>query len=246
MKKTILCTVLIAGILVGFLAPKAISREKSAESRSHLPSLTDAERQAGWRLLFDGKTTAGWRGLGMGGFPDFAWEVRDGCLHCKGGKKANDIIPLQKFENFELAFEWMIPKKLGNSGVKYRVQEKNGDGFAFGCEYQCMYDPGVEGKDATASLYDVLPPHDAKLNPQGEFNASRIIVNGNHVEHWLNGVKVLSYEFGSNAFKKAVAKSKFRNSKTWAKDPLGFIALQDHHDEVYFRNIKIRVLPETR
>ncbi|HZL35603.1 MAG TPA: DUF1080 domain-containing protein [Tepidisphaeraceae bacterium] len=210
-----------------------------------IPSLTDSEKQAGWKLLFDGKTTTGWRGLGRDDFPDQIWEVRDGCLHCRGGKKADDLVTVDKYDNFELAFDWMVPKRLGNSGVKYRVQEKKGNGFAFGCEYQCMYDPGANGKDATGSLYDVLPPKGKHLNPQGQFNTSRILVSGNHVEHWLNGVRVLQYEFGSDEFKKAVAKSKFKNSRTWAKEPLGYIVLQDHNDEVYFRNLKIRTRPKS-
>ena len=210
------------------------------------PSLTDAEKQAGWKLLFDGVTTAGWRGLGIDGpFPSDAWEVRDGCLHCFGGKKTNDLITVDKHDNFEFSFEWMVPKLKGNSGVKYRVQEEKGKTFAFGCEYQLMYDPGVEGKDATGSLYDVLPPVGKKLMPQGEFNTSRILIQGNHVEHWLNGVKVLEFEFWSDAFKEAAAKSKFGKSATWAKEPMGYIALQDHHDEIWFRNMKLRDLPAT-
>ncbi|HWE04338.1 MAG TPA: DUF1080 domain-containing protein [Tepidisphaeraceae bacterium] len=210
---------------------------------SNLNSLGDAEKQAGWKLLFDGHSTEGWRGLGMDRFPNNFWEIKDGCLHCAGGAKGNDIITADKYDNFDLTFEWMIPKLSGNSGVKYRVQETKGNGAAFGCEFQCMYDPGVEGKDATGSLYDVFPPKGKKLVPRGEFNQSRILVQGNHVEHWLNGVKVVEYEFGSDAFNSAVAKSKFKNSKTWAKEPLGYIALQYHHDEVFFRNLKIRQMP---
>ena len=209
----------------------------NARRKANKPSLTDAEKSVGWTLLFDGESTAGWRGLGMDGFPAEDWEVRDGCLHCLGGKKTNDLITVDKHENFDLTFEWMIPKLKGNSGVKYRVQEKKGDGNAFGCEYQTMYDPGTEGKDATGSLYDVLPPTGKKLQPAGEFNQSRILVQGNHVEHWLNGVKVVEYEFWSEDFKAAVAKSKFKNSAVWAKDPKGFIALQDHHDEVFFETL---------
>ena len=207
------------------------------------PSLTAQEQQAGWKLLFDGTSTSGWRGLGMDGFPHNRWVVQDGCLHCMGGPgKTNDLITDRKYENFELVFEWMVPKDQGNSGVKYRVQEKKkGDGFAFGPEYQCMNDPEATDKHATGSLYDVLPPKGKKLRPQGEFNASRIIVQGNHVEHWLNGVKVVEFEFGSDALKKAIAKSKFRNTD-WGSQPLGHIALQDHHDEVWFRNLKIREL----
>jgi hypothetical protein len=208
------------------------------------PTLTDAEKQAGWKLLFDGVSTTGWRGLGLEGaaFPADAWEVKNGCLHCLGGKKTDDLITLDKHDSFEFSFEWMVPKFKGNSGVKYRVQEEKGKTFAFGCEYQLMYDPGVEGKDATGSLY-VLPPVGKKLMPQGEFNQSRILIQGNHVEHWLNGVKVLEFEFWNDSFKAAAAKSKFGKSATWAKEPKGYIALQDHHDEIWFRNMKLRDLP---
>jgi hypothetical protein len=209
------------------------------------PSLTDAEKQSGWKLLFDGATTEGWRGLGRDEFPKDIWEVKDGCLHCRGGKNADDLVTVEKHENFELSFEWMVPKSMGNSGLKYRVQEEKGKGFAFGCEYQCQFDPDLEGKDASGSLYDVLPPTGKKLLPMGEFNQSRIITNGNHVEHWLNGVKVVEFEFWSDSFKAAVAKSKFKGSPIWAKDPKGYITLQDHGDEVWFRNLKIHDLPAT-
>lgn len=203
---------------------------------------SSAENQTEWKPLFDGASAQGWRGLGMDGFPHNRWEVRDGCFHCFGGPgKTNDLITDRKYENFELAFEWKIPKLQGNSGVKYRVQEKKGDGFAFGPEYQCMNDPDANDKQATGSLYDVLPPEGKKLAPDGQFNESRIVVRGNHVEHWLNGVKVVEFDFGSPRLDRAVAKSKFKNTN-WAKDPIGHIALQDHHDEVWFRNIKIREL----
>ncbi len=218
----------------------AVTTSRAADAPATRPSLSDTEKAGGWTLLFDGVSTAGWRGLGMDGFPADCWEVRDGCLHCLGGKKSNDLVTVQKYENFELSFEWRIPRLHGNSGVKYRVQEKKGEGFAFGCEYQCMFDPGIEGKDATGSLYNVLPPVGKKLMPIAEFNQSRILVRGNHVEHWLNGVKVVEYEFWNEAFTAAVAKSKFAKSDIWARNPRGYIALQDHHDEVFFRNLKIR------
>jgi hypothetical protein len=206
------------------------------------PTLTDAEKTAGWKLLFDGVSTTGWRGLGMDGFPS-VWVVQDGCLRCLGGYKgANDLVTTDEYQNFELSFEWMIPKLKGNSGVKYRVQEKKGQGYAFGCEYQCMCDPDATDIHASGALYDVFAPQGKKLNPQGQFNQSLIVVRGNHVEHWLNGVKVVDAEFGSDAMKAALATSHFRNSD-WGKNPVGHIILQDHHSEVFFRNIKIHVLP---
>ena len=210
------------------------------------PTLSDSEKQAGWKLLFDGSTTAGWRGLGIDGFPDNRWEIKDNCLHCKGGPgRTDDIITTRKYENFELRFQWMCPKPPGNSGVKYRVQEKKGDGFAFGPEYQIMDDPGVEGIHATGSLYECFAPKGKKLRGPKEFNDSRILVHGNHVEHWLNGVKVVEYDFGSEALKAAVAKSKFKGTN-WGKEPLGYIALQDHHEEVFFKNLAIREIAGDR
>lgn len=214
----------------------------AADAPTNLPQLTAQEKTAGWKLLFDGVGTAGWRGLGMEGFPK-CWVVQDGCLRCLGGHKdANDLVTVDKYENFELSFEWRFPKSKGNSGVKYRVQERKGKGYAFGCEYQCMNDPGVADKHASGALYDLFAPQGKKLVPQGMFNESRVRVQGDRLEHWLNGVKVVEAEFGSEAMKAALAKSYFKNSD-WGKQPLGHIALQNHHGEVLFRNLKIRVLP---
>ena len=218
----------------------AASAEFGADSPNQ-PTLTEVEKQAGWKLLFDGVSAAGWRGLGMDGFPS-VWVIENGCLRCLGGvKNANDLVTVDEYQNFELSFEWMIPKLNGNSGVKYRVQDEKGKGYAFGCEYQCMNDPEATDKHASGALYDVFAPQGKKLAPQGEFNQSLIVVNGNHVEHWLNGVKVVDAEFGSDAMNEALKTSHFRNSD-WGKNPVGHIILQDHHSEVSFRNIKIRVL----
>ena len=230
----------ILALLLG-LVLVADSRSRSA---TLYPALTDEDRAHGWRLLFDGVSTAGWRGLGKEDFPTDLWKIENGCLHCLGGKKSNDLVTAKQYDNFELSFEWMVPKLNGNSGVKYRVQEQKGHGFAFGPEYQCMYDPDATDKQATGSLYDVLPPVGKKLEPQGQFNRSRILVQGNHVEHWLNDVKVIDCEFGSEAVEAAIAKSKFKGTD-WGKKPLGHIVLQDHHDEVWFKNLKIRELPAT-
>jgi hypothetical protein len=234
---------LLAMLATGFALATLVAAD--APQPSH-PTLTDSEKQAGFKLLFDGTTTAGWRGLGMEGFPKDRWVIENGCLHCVGDEhskaKPNDLVTTDTFENFELSFEWLVPKAKGNSGVKYRVQEKKGEGFAFGPEYQCMNDPGVENKDASGALYDVLPPKGKTLAPDGQFNRSRILVRGNHAEHWLNGVKVVEFEWGSDALKAAVAQSKFKNTPEWGRDPRGHIALQDHHDEIWFRNVKVRDL----
>jgi hypothetical protein len=231
----------IASLFSMFLIAEAAAN--SADERTVAePVLTDSEKADGWKLLFDGHTTHGWRGLGMEGFPS-VWVVQDGCLRCLGGAKgANDLVTVDEYENFELTFEWLIPKLKGNSGVKYRVQEQPGKGYAFGCEYQCMNDPDAFDIHASGALYDVFAPQGKKLVPPPQFNQSRIVIRGNHVEHWLNGVKVVEAEFGSDAMNQALATSHFRNSD-WGKKPQGHIILQDHHSEVFFRNMKIRVLP---
>jgi hypothetical protein len=206
------------------------------------PALTAAEKTDGWVLLFDGETPTGWRGLGMDRVPD-CWVVADGCLKCLGGTKGvNDLIADKQYENFEFAFEWRFPKSKGNSGVKYRVQEKPGQGHAFGPEFQLMNDPGVSDKRSTGALYNLVAPEGKKLAPDGEFNRGRIVARGNRSEHWVNGVKVVEAEFGSEALTAALAKSVFKNSD-WGKTPRGFIALQNHQNEVLFRDLKIRELP---
>lgn len=205
-------------------------------------TLSEQEKEAGWVLLFDGKTSAGWRQLGGDKFPAENWTVKDGLLiHEPVKAHGHDIIYEKKVENFELTWEWVVPKENGNSGIKYRVQETKGNGGAFGPEYQMMNDPKATDKHATASLYDVLPPTGKKLAPDGQFNRSRVLVQGNHVEHWLNGVKTVEFEFGSETLEKAVAQSKFKG-KDWGRKATGFIALTDHGDEAHFRSIKLREL----
>ncbi len=158
--------------------------------------LTDQEKAAGWRLLFDGKTTEGWRTFKKQTFPATGWIVEDGWLHCQG-KGGGDIISNAEFGDFELQWEWKIAPG-GNSGVKYFVTETRN--AALGHEYQMIDDErepdaiSAGGKHVTASFYDVLKPTvHPPTKPPGEINQSRILVKGNHVEHWLNGVKVLEY-----------------------------------------------------
>jgi len=212
--------------------------------------LTDEQTAAGWKLLFDGKTTQGWRMFKQQSFPDKGWVVQDGWLHClgKGGgnKGGGEIITDAQFNDFELQWEWKLASA-GNSGVKYFVIESRKE--ALGHEYQMIDDdraPGVDKgnrKQLTASFYAVLAPAHPPIKPPGEVNSSRILVNGNHVEHWLNGAKVLEYECGSEAVKAAVAASKFRDKAGFGDKVKGHILLQDHNSEVWFRNVKIRELP---
>jgi hypothetical protein len=205
--------------------------------------LTTAETSAGWKLLFDGKTTAGWVGIGKDQFPEAGWVVADGALvrQAKGG----DIVTTESFENFELTWEWMVPKPNGNSGLKYNLPEpKKGVGF----EYQMMGDgPTRAGnKHETAALYDLLPPDkSSKVNGPREWNQSRIVLDGNHVEHWINGTKALEFELGGERLTKAIAASKFKVVSGFGKKSRSPILLQDHGDEVRVRSIKIRVIEVT-
>jgi hypothetical protein len=223
-----------------FLAPLlALSVAVLAEPNT----LTDSEKAAGWRLLFDGKTTNGWTALGKSSFPDKGWVVEDGTLKhvAKGG--GGDIVTTEHFDDFELEWEWKIAPG-ANGGLKYNLPDPK---KPVGCEYQLIDDAGHpdgkanNGTRTTASLYDVLKPaDDKKLNPIGEWNSSRILVKGNHVEHWLNGTKTVDFEFGSDALKAAIAKSKFKNTAGWGVKAKSPILIQDHGDEISVRRVKIR------
>jgi hypothetical protein len=203
--------------------------------------LTPAEEAAGWRLLFDGRTTQGWRGFKQSAFPEQGWAVKDGCLIKLPRVRGGDIVTTETFLDFELSWEWWIGPG-GNNGVKYFITEhRNG---AIGHEYQMIDDSRVrDPKGATAAFYGVLAPSDGKPPPRiNDWNHSRILVRGDRVEHWLNGVKVLEYEPGSPAVLTGVAASKFKDVPGFGSKIRGHILLTDHSDEARFRNIKIRVV----
>jgi hypothetical protein len=210
--------------------------------------LSAKEKKDGWELLFDGKTIDKWRGYQQKDMTGARWTVEpDGCLSlppAKDEKGIRDIVTLKPYGDFELAFDWKIAPG-GNSGVKYLVSEDHSS--AVGHEYQTIDDdkhPDAKVKDnhKTGSFYDVLPAPTAKPKAIGEINQSRILVKGNHVEHWLNGSKVLSYELDSDDLRKAIAASKFKKVPGFDKAKRGYLLLQDHGDAVCFRNIKVRDL----
>jgi hypothetical protein len=206
--------------------------------------LTPQEKAEGWVLLFDGQSTAGWRGFKKDAFPSANWAVQEGWMHCLG-KGGGDIISKEQYTEFELTWEWKLDKA-GNSGLKYFVSEARGP---VGHEYQMLDDKlhpdgaKAEGKRVTATFYDVLKNQTpAPTKAPLEINQSRVLVKGNHVEHWLNGAKTLEYELGSPAVKAAVQESKFKDTKDFGSLVKGHILLQDHNNLVWFRNLKIRSL----
>ena len=208
-------------------------------------TLTADEQAAGWKLLFDGKSTSGWRASGKQEFPAKGWVVEEGALKhvAKGG--GGDIMTVENFDNFELVWEWKIAAG-GNSGIKYNFPDaKRG----VGCEYQMIDDEGhPDAKRGgrlhqTAGLYDLIPPADeVKSKPAGEWNTSKVMVNGNKVEHWLNGAKSVAFELGSPELLALVAKSKYKGAAGFGVKKAGPILLQDHGDEVLVRNMKVRAL----
>jgi len=210
-------------------------------------ALTPEEQAAGWQLLFDGQSLKGWRPYGKPNAPIAGgWKVEDGALKKLGGQRGGDIITERTFGDFDLSWEWRVAKG-GNNGVKYMVTEARPQ--APGYEYQMLDDEAekfknLSAKSKTAAFYDVLPPAaDKPLRPAGEWNISRVLVQGNRVEHWLNGKKVLEFELGSEAVKAAVATSKFKKFPDFGDRIRGHIMLTDHQDETWFRNIKLRELP---
>lgn len=204
-------------------------------------TLTPEEKAAGWRLLFDGKSTDGWRGFRTEA-PDPGWHVTDGALG-PDPKRSRDIMTKDRFGSFELAFEWKISPK-GNSGVMYHVVEEGAQTYFSGPEYQVLDNSrGEPPLERAGALYGLYAPTVDATRPVGEYNQARLVVDGPKVQHWLNGQKVVEYELGSADFKGRVAASKFKAWPQFAASPEGHIALQNHGDEVAYRNIKVRPLP---
>ncbi|HMH20977.1 MAG TPA: DUF1080 domain-containing protein [Puia sp.] len=200
----------------------------------------------GWQALFDGKSFNGWRKVAKDSLPDAGWSTDHGELTFDPAKgHGTDIITTTSFGNFELSLDFKISEG-GNSGVKYSLLPNT----SLGCEYQIIDDSrhpdaklGINGNRKTGALYDILPASvDKPDKGPGEWNAARIIVKGRHVEHWLNGVKILEYEKGSDAFRQAIAASKFKTTPGFSDPESSPVLLQAHGDKVQFRNIKIREL----
>ncbi|WP_080058400.1 3-keto-disaccharide hydrolase [Spirosoma aerolatum] len=224
----------------------------------HSPNtLTDAEKQNGWKLLFDGASSSGWKSAYKDGFPEKGWTVKDGTIGVaeRGGHEhivGGDIVTIQQFSAFDLSFEFRLAPG-GNSGLKYFVTRSEGEkGAVIGLEYQILDDKlhpdakqGRDGNRTQASLYDLIKANKQEqfVNPPDQWNTGRIVVYpNNHVEHYLNGIKILEYERGSPAFRELVAKSKYKDFDHFGEAPKGRILLQDHGNAVSFRSIKIKEL----
>ena len=224
-------------------------------------ALTQSERREGWVLLWDGKTTDGWRGAKLATFPTKGWTIENGILRvvpAGGAESANggDIVTEKKYKNFILKVDFKITKG-ANSGIKYFVDTElnRGEGSSIGCEFQILDDKnhpdaklGVKGNRLLGSLYDLIPPD--RTNPNYRFdeegyNTAKIIVNGNRVQHYLNDVKIIEYVRNTPAFNALVAYSKYINWPNFGNFSEGHILLQDHGDEVFFKNIKIKEIKGT-
>ncbi len=218
-------------------------------------TLTEQEQRDGWQLLWDGKTTDGWRGAKMQTFPENGWKIEKGVLKVvasDGRESANggDIITVKQYRNFILKVDFKITEG-ANSGIKYFVDSdlNKGSGSAIGCEFQILDDQrhpdakmGVNGNRTVASLYDLIPARTDKPFDINGWNTAVIVVEGKHVEHWLNGMKVVEYERGTQMWDAFVDYSKYKNWKDFGNKEEGNILLQDHGDEVWFKNIKIKEL----
>lgn len=217
-----------------------------ASAQEPMNTLTDAEREEGWRLLFDGSTLAGWRGYNMNEMPG-GWAVEDGTLTRVGA--GGDIITDAQFTDFELSLEWRVEEG-GNSGVFYRAAEGEEWIYQSAPEMQVLDDANhADGRNAITSAGSNFALHPAPrggVRPAGEWNSARIVVQGDHVEHWLNGTRVVEYELGSDDWEQRVAASKFAAWPEYGRAPRGHIGLQDHGDRVWFRNIKIREFESAR
>ncbi|MFZ4575300.1 MAG: 3-keto-disaccharide hydrolase, partial [Phycisphaerales bacterium] len=217
--------------------PKADAPKQDSKAAS-------PETEKGWTVLFDGKNADSFRGYKKDKLPE-GWEIADGALHMKKGSSAGDIITKEQFENFELSFEWKISEG-GNSGIMYHVQELDGPPYLTGPEYQILdnkkHNDGKKPETSAASCYALYACSEDATKPVGEWNTSKLVVNNNKVEHWLNGKKVVEYTIGSDDWKKRIAASKFKDWKEFGQHAKGHVAFQDHGDDVWYKNIKVKNL----
>lgn len=231
MKKLLFVALLVCGVSF------------AATAQEH-NTLTKKERKAGWQLLWNGKDLSGWKSNSTKGDMNKGWKAVDGELVIMARSGAGDIITEKRYHDFELSIDFKITEG-ANSGIKYFI----GENGSVGCEFQILDDEnhpdakmGFNGNRRLGSLYDLIPADGWALASKRDWNTARIVVRGNHVEHWLNGVKILEYEKNNDMWDTIVSHSKFAKVENFAGGDGGHILLQDHNDEVHYRNLKIREL----
>ncbi len=206
--------------------------------------LTEEERALGFELLFDGESLGHWRGFKRADLPA-GWTVDDGIIHFTPGVEGGDIITREPFDDFDLRLEWKISEG-GNSGIFFRVTEEAERTYHSGPEMQILDDSrhvdGGDPKTSSGANYALHAPSEDVVRPVGQWNEARIVAEGSRVEHWLNGVKIVEYELGSDEWEALVAGSKFAEWPPYGRQRSGHIGLQDHGDHVWFRKIRIRRL----
>ena len=209
-------------------------------------NLSKAQQKEGWKSLFDGKSMTGWRTFQNK--PADSWTVSNGMLYCKGSStdksdRRADLMTTGQYENFELELDWKLAPQ-GNSGIIYLVSEDYPAAYLSGPEYQLIDDvhfpEKLEDWQKSGANYAMDPPSEIASNPAGEWNHTRIVVNKGHVEHWLNGKKVVDYHLWTDEWKQKKAAGKWKTAPGYGTAKRGYIALQDHGSEAWFKNIKIK------
>lgn len=236
------------GVVVLLYVTLSSEAEEAPSASASVPdtvnTLTEAEREAGWQLLFDGSSLDGWRGYQQDEVPD-SWTIEEEAIHFPGDDdNGGTIITTNTYDHFELRLEWKISPE-GNSGVMYRVTEDTDAAYKTGPEFQVLDNAALEETDSlhqAGALYGLYAAREDATKPVGQYNEARIVVRGSHVEHWMNGTKLLDAEMGSDDWNQRVAGTKFADWPQFATAESGYIALQDHGDPVWFRDIKLRPL----
>lgn len=236
--------ILSAALLI-FLAANTFAQKHQDNS------LTKDEAKSGWTLIFDGKNTHHWRGYTKPAFPEKGWEVVAGILHCMPNGGGGDIIFDKKLTNFELSLSWKISEG-GNSGIFIYGKEVEGTPIYHSApEYQLLDDArhpdakaGKDGNHKSGSLYDMIPAKPQNAKAAGQWNDAKIVAKNGQIEFWQNGVKVVEFQMGNDSWKKLCADSKFKDWTDFVNNPVkdGYIGLQDHGNEIWFKNIKLKVL----
>jgi hypothetical protein len=235
-------------IIFSCLAVSLLFSCDETKKSTNTNEMTTAEPGAGYTSLFDGQTMAGWRTYQNK--PADSWTVKDGTLYCKGSTtdksdRRADLITTGQYENFDLSLDWKISPQ-GNSGIMYLVTEEFPAAYLSGPEYQVIDDVNfpekLEDWQKTAANYAMDAAPTAKPKPVGEWNHTRIVVNNGHVEHWLNGAKVVDYQLWTDEWKQKRTTGKWKDAAGYGVSKKGHIALQDHGSEAWFKNIKIKEL----